>query len=378
MVNTTANYSGSPSQNATPAIEGDVLDNVRINDATSNPNVSEVTLRVVTPAVGTTKPFLETSGPDAGKIKIPQGTPAGNYEIKYEVCDNATGDAQSCQIATAKIKVSAKPIVANNDTDNDSVEYNANATQNVKKSGTDLNVLANDKLGTTIGLNNSLVTIETTQSVTDIEIKADGKVEVKAGKDAGVYELKYKIKEVADPANESYEGTVKVVVTNKVVSNDATYTGKPATGTTPREIGNVLDNVRINGATTNPAPNDVTVSVVTPATGTTVPSLITTGTDAGKIVVPQETPAGDYTIVYKVCDNATGAAQTCKQNTATVKVTGNDIVVNPATKRVPKTGGPVDVLDNVTIGGDPATKDNVDISITDDDGTGATCRSYYR
>ena len=372
LVNTTANYSGSPSQNATPAIEGDVLDNVRINDATSNPNVSEVTLRVVTPAVGTTKPFLETSGPDAGKIKIPQGTPAGNYEIKYEVCDNATGDAQSCQIATAKIKVSAKPIVANNDTDNDSVEYNANATQNVKKSGTDLNVLANDKLGTTIGLNNSLVTIETTQSVTDIEIKADGKVEVKAGKNAGVYELKYKIKEVADPANESYEGTVKIVVTNKVVSNDATYTGKPATGTTPREIGNVLDNVRINGATTNPAPNDVTVSVVTPATGTTVPSIITTGTDAGKIVVPQGTPAGDYTIVYKVCDNATGAAQTCKQNTATVKVTGNDIVVNPATKRVPKTGGPVDVLDNVTIGGDPATKDNVDISITDDDGTGAT------
>jgi len=372
LVNTTANYSGSPSQNATPAIEGDVLDNVRINDATSNPNVSEVTLRVVTPAVGTTKPFLETSGPDAGKIKIPQGTPAGNYEIKYEVCDNATGDAQSCQIATAKIKVSAKPIVANNDTDNDSVEYNANAAQNVKKSGTDLNVLANDKLGTTIGLNNSLVTIETTQSVTDIEIKADGKVEVKAGKNAGVYELKYKIKEVADPANESYEGTVKIVVTNKVVSNDATYTGKPATGTTPREIGNVLDNVRINGATTNPAPNDVTVSVVTPATGTTVPSIITTGTDAGKIVVPQGTPAGDYTIVYKVCDNATGAAQTCKQNTATVKVTGNDIVVNPATKRVPKTGGPVDVLDNVTIGGDPATKDNVDISITDDDGTGAT------
>ena len=372
LVNTTANYSGSPSQNATPAIEGDVLDNVRINDATSNPNVNDVTVSIVTAATGTTVPFIETSGADAGKIKIPQGTPAGNYEITYKVCDKAQGAAQSCQTATAKIRVSAKPIVANNDMDNAIVEYDANAAQHVKKSGTDLNVLANDKLGTTIGLNNSLVTIETTQSVTDIEIKADGKVEVKAGKDAGVYELKYKIKEVADPANESYEGTVKVVVTNKVVSNDATYTGKPATGTTPREIGNVLDNVRINGATTNPAPNDVTVSVVTPATGTTVPSIITTGTDAGKIVVPQGTPAGDYTIVYKVCDNATGAAQTCKQNTATVKVTGNDIVVNPATKRVPKTGGPVDVLDNVTIGGDPATKDNVDISITDDDGTGAT------
>ena len=163
-----------------------------------------------------------------------------------------------------------------------------------------------------------------------------------------------------------------VVVTNKVVSNDDTYAGKPSTNATPRPIGNVLDNVRFNGATTNPAPNDVTVSVVTPATGTTVPSLITTGTDAGKIVVPQGTPAGDYTIVYKVCDNATGAVQTCKTNTATVKVTGNDIVVNPTPKRVPKTGGSADILDDVTIGGDPATKDNVDISIVDDGGTGAT------
>jgi len=35
-------------------------------------------------AAGTIKPFLETSGADAGKIKIPQGTPAGNYEIEYE------------------------------------------------------------------------------------------------------------------------------------------------------------------------------------------------------------------------------------------------------------------------------------------------------
>ena len=161
LVNTTANYSGSPSQDSTPAVGGNVLDNVRINDATTNPNPSDVTVSVVTPAAGTIKPFLETSGADAGKIKIPQGTPAGNYEITYKVCDNVTGAAQTCKTATAKIRVSAKPIVANNDTDNAIVEYNANAAQNVKKSGTDLNVLANDKLGTTTGLNSSSVTIET-------------------------------------------------------------------------------------------------------------------------------------------------------------------------------------------------------------------------
>ena len=593
LVNNNGNYGGAPSTNSIPADGGNVLDNVRINDATSNPAPSDVTITVDVPATGTTVPTLETSGADKGKIKIPQGTPAGTYTIMYTVCDTATGAAKSCKQATATVVVGANVIIAQNDTNNKVVEFNANTAQNVKTaSNNDLNVLDNDKLGATVGLNNTQVTIQTTQSEANITIQPDGKVQVAAGKAAGVYELKYKIKdninptnispqeatvkvvvknkveidpisttpakpstdsttpaeavdildkvkvngnkpnaddvtiEITDPADPqspgdvvptidtttgkvvipsgvkpgtytieykvcdkaqpdeaktcvtdtvtvtvtgntitaedddfsahkvehpatatfvndgtndvniltndklgartgldtsvvtitqtdttdpkvtidttsgkvkvdadtpageytvkykitekgqttaSDEKEVKVVVTNKVVSNDATYTGKPATDATPRPIGNVLDNVRINGATTNPAPNDVTVSVVTPATGTTVPSLITTGTDAGKIVVPQGTPAGDYTIVYKVCDNATGAAQTCKQNTATVKVTGNTIVI-PASdpKRVPKTGGPVDVLDNVTIGGDPATKDNVDVHIVDDGGTGAT------
>ena len=580
-------YTGKPSTNNTPTDAGSVLNKIKINGA--NPTGSQVTITVDTPATGTTVPYIETSGSDIGKVKIPQGTPAGDYSIVYTICDKAPGAAKTCKQVTATVHVDANDIEAVDDNNNKVLEFST-AAQNVKKAdGTPLNVLDNDKLDTTIGLNNSLVTIETTHPVADITIKPNGEVEVAANKPAGVYELKYKIKDNANPtanisgeaivkvvvknkveidpisttprkpstdrttpaegisildkvklngstptANDvtievisvtpsndpkptinpatgkveipsgvqpgtytieykvcdkaqpdeaktcvtetvsvqitsntidaveddftahkverpatatfvndgtndvnvlsndklgarigldisvvtitqtdttdpkvsietatgkvkvdadapagehvlkykitekgqttpSDEVEVKVVVTNKVVSNDATYTGKPSTDATPRPIGNVLDNVRFNGATTNPAPNDVTVSVVTPATGTTVPSLITTGTDAGKIVVPQGTPAGDYTIVYKVCDNATGAAQTCKQNTATVKVTGNTIVI-PASdpKRVPKTGGPVDVLDNVTIGGDPATKDNVDVHIVDDRGIGAT------
>jgi len=326
LVNTTANYSGSPSQNTIPAIGGDVLDNVRINDATSNPNVNDVTVSIVTAATGTTVPFIETSGADAGKIKIPQGTPAGNYEITYKVCDKAQGAAQSCQTATAKIRVSAKPIVANNDTDNAIVEYNANAAQNVKKSGTDLNVLTNDKLGTTTGLNSSLVTIETTQPVSDIEIKADGKVEVAAGKDPGVYELKYKIKEVADPTNVSEEGTVKVVVKNKVTNDPFPTTPvKPSTdNNTPAERINILDKVKINGNT--PSINDVTIEVINDADpqspGDEVPELDPT---TGKIKVPAGVKPGAYQIKYKVCDKVTGEANSCVEHIITVNVAGNDI-----------------------------------------------------
>ena len=359
----------------TPKEIGDVLDGTKLNGAkpTIGTGPNQVTVTVTNPATspvpGDPVPELDTT---TGKVKIPAGVKPGNYNITYKVCDNAT--PQTCESTTVTVQVQGNTIEAvEDDFTAHKVERPAAATF-VNDGTNDVNVLTNDKLGARTGLDTDVVTITQTDT-TDPKVTIDttsGKVKVDADTPAGEYTVKYKITEKGQ-TTASDEKEVKVVVTNKVVSNDATYTGKPATDATPRPIGNVLDNVRINGATTNPAPNDVTISVVTPATGTTVPSLITTGTDAGKIVVPQGTPVGDYTIVYKVCDNATGAVQTCKQNTATVKVTGNTIVI-PASdpKRVPKTGGPVDVLDNVTIGGDPATKDNVDISIVDDGGTGAT------
>ena len=358
----------------TPKQIGDVLDGTKLNGAkpTIGTGPNQVSITVINPATpqvaGDPVPELDTT---TGKVKIPAGVKPGDYNITYKVCDNAT--PQTCQTTTITVKVQGNTIDAvADDFTAHKVERPATATF-VNDGTSDVNVLSNDKLGARTGLDTSLVTITQT-ATTDPKVSIDtttGKVKVDADAPAGEHVLKYKITEKGQ-TTVSNEVEVKVVVTNKVVSNDDTYAGKPSTNATPRPIGNVLDNVRFNGATTNPAPNDVTVSVVTPATGTTVPSLITTGTDAGKIVVPQGTPAGDYTIVYKVCDNATGAAQTCKTNTATVKVTGNDIVVNPTPKRVPKTGGSADILDDVTIGGDPATKDNVDISIVDDGGTGAT------
>ena len=358
----------------TPKQIGDVLDGTKLNGAkpTIGTGPNQVSITVINPATppvaGDPVPELDTT---TGKVKIPAGVKPGDYNITYKVCDNAT--PQTCQTTTITVKVQGNTIDAvADDFTAHKVEHPATATF-VNDGTSDVNVLSNDKLGARTGLDISLVTITQTDS-TDPKVSIDtttGKVKVDADAPAGTHTVKYKITEKGQ-TTVSNEVEVKVVVTNKVVSNDDTYAGKPSTNATPRPIGNVLDNVRFNGATTNPAPNDVTVSVVTPATGTTVPSLITTGTDAGKIVVPQGTPAGDYTIVYKVCDNATGAAQTCKTNTATVKVTGNDIVVNPTPKRVPKTGGSADILDDVTIGGDPATKDNVDISIVDDGGTGAT------
>ena len=328
LVNNDGNYGGAPSTTSTPADGGNVLDNVRINGATSNPSPTDVDITINQTAGSGTVPYLETSGADKGKIKLPQATPSGTYTIKYTVCDNAPAAAKSCKQATATVVVDANAIVSQNDTNNKDVEFNANTAQNVKAaSNNDLNVLDNDKLGATTGLNSSLVTIETTQSVSDIEIKADGKVEVAAGKAAGVYELKYKIKDNANPTNISGEATVKVVVKNKLTfdSIPSTPPVNPSTdNNTPADRIDVLDKTKLNGNT--PTINDVTIEVTDPADpqspGDKVPELDTT---TGKIKVPAGVKPGTYTIEYKVCDRVSGDAKTCKTNSVTFTVAGNTI-----------------------------------------------------
>ena len=328
LVNNDGNYGGAPSTTSTPADGGNVLDNVRINGATSNPSPTDVDITINQTAGSGTVPYLETSGADKGKIKLPQATPSGTYTIKYTVCDNAPAAAKSCKQATATVVVDANAIVSQNDTNNKDVEFNANTAQNVKAaSNNDLNVLDNDKLGATTGLNNTQVTIETTQSVSDIEIKADGKVEVAAGKAAGVYELKYKIKDNANPTNISGEATVKVVVKNKLTFDSIPSTPvNPSTdNNTPADRIDVLDKTKLNGNT--PTINDVTIEVTDPADpqspGDKVPELDTT---TGKIKVPAGVKPGTYTIEYKVCDKVSGDAKTCKTNSVTFTVAGNDIL----------------------------------------------------
>jgi len=327
LVNNNGNYGGAPSTTTTPADGGNVLDNVRINGSTSNPSPSDVTISVDVPATGTTVPYLETSGADKGKIKLPQGTPSGTYTIKYTVCDTATGAAKSCKQATATVVVDANAIIAQNDTNNKDVEFNANTAQNVKTaSNNDLNVLDNDKLGATTGLNNTQVTIQTTQSEANITIQPDGKIQVAAGKAAGVYELKYKIKDNINPTNISQEATVKVVVKNKVTNDPfpATPVNPSTDKNTPAERINILDKVKINGNT--PSINDVTIEVINDADpqspGDDVPEL---DPATGKIKVPAGVKPGAYTIKYKVCDKVTGEANSCVVHEITVNVAGNDI-----------------------------------------------------
>ena len=363
-VNATSTHSGKPSVNTTPTDAGSILPNIRINGNT--PTIAEVTITSARPnplpgAPSTNVPSINTT---TGKVEIPKGTPAGVYTIPYSVCDKA--NPVTCINATAKVTVGTNTIKAIADTGAEVEKTNTSQSMKNAAGTDDLNVLNNDQLENTTGLDHTQVEIITTVSAIGITINADGRVGIATNVPAGTYTLKYKIKEIGTN-NQSDEATLTVVIKNKVTNQSATYTGAAATSATqPTIAGSVLDNIEVNGV--RPPMTDITLRVVTPATGTTVPRL---NVGTGNIEIPQGTPAGDYTIVYEVCDRAT--PKTCKEATATVKVTANAIVataddfssdiVNYSTTNteVKRNGTALNVLSNDTLAGTTPTTAQVDI-----------------
>ena len=86
----------------------------------------------------------------------------------------------------------------------------------------------------------------------------------------------------------------------------------------------------------------------------------------GKVTVPNNTPAGTYTIVYQICDKLNSG--NCATTTATVVVGTPTITADPDTFTITTGTSTKSVLDNDKIGTATATTNTVSISVV----TGAT------
>ncbi|WP_239450490.1 GEVED domain-containing protein [Loktanella sp. S4079] len=89
-----------------------------------------------------------------------------------------------------------------------------------------------------------------------------------------------------------------------VVAEDDDYTATPINSVGGGTTGEVMANDTINGL---PATFlNATISVISEATpvttGALVPTLVTSGVDEGRVVVPDGVPAGNYFIEYLLCD----------------------------------------------------------------------------
>ena len=167
---------------------------------------------------------------------------------------------------------------------------------------TALNILDNDTLNGVV-LNQVNVVLTTIVPNSNLVLNANGSVEVKAGTPSGNYQLTYQICDILNSSNCS-QAIVSVSVLNvldpappappKIVATNDTATSVDGING-ELEFINVLDNDLINGVKIIPA--NIVIS-------NTPQSPYFEFNSDGTVNVKPNTPGGDYTLTYQICEKA--------------------------------------------------------------------------
>lgn len=202
-----------------------VLENDELNDGPVQ--MFDINLSVITPFPQNTLVFNED-----GTVDVPAGTSPGIYTMTYQITDLVGGESDQ---ATVTVRVFEMMPEANDDNAGEVTSAGADAV---------INVLHNDFInGEAATLEN--VSLAEISNGTDgiLTLNTDGTVDVKAGAPSGLYQLTYRICDLAS-ATKCDSAIVSVYVGVKVIDavddNFATYNQNGV-------IGNVYINDRING-----------------------------------------------------------------------------------------------------------------------------------
>ena len=305
---------------------------------------SNVTISEVTPNVNVN---IDTA---TGQVKVQPNTPAGIYTVTYRICDKNISTACS-NIATVKVKVTS------------TIDAVDDPEVSVPRTGGTVSILTNDTLnGNPATTSNVTITVTNDGGLTGLTVDSTGKLVVPNNTTPGTYTITYKICDKLD-VNVCDTATAKIKVPSVIDAVDDPEVSVPRTGGTV----SILTNDTLNG---NPATTSNVTITVTNDGGLTALTVDSTG----KLVVPNNTTPGTYTITYEICDKANSGV--CDTAVVKIKVTGTTSTidaVDDGEKTLPRTGGIVEVLTNDTLNGSPATKDNVTVAIDNNGGlTGLT------
>jgi hypothetical protein len=347
---TTNGYTGG-----TPV--ADVLVNDLLNGAPLNP------ADVVTTFVSSSDPKISLSGTS---VLVASGTPEGNYTLIYRICEiiNPT----NCDTALVRVRVSAAPIAANDD--------DASSTPvNGYTGGTAVsNVLSNDLLNGSAVIPSEVTLTALNDPVDGVTLNTTtGAVTVASGTPAGTYTITYQICEILNPTNCDNALITVTVRAAFIIAVDDDY--GPVNGYTGNaNAGNALVNDSYNGST--PASlDDVDMTVLTPATpaytGANVPVL---DPATGIVSVPAQTPAGTYTIGYKICDELNPTNCDPATITVTVSAANIDAVADAGSPVGDLTGGTsfTNVLVNDLLNGAAVNPAQVTTTFVSSTNTGVT------
>ena len=283
-----------------------------------------------------------------GTITIPAGTRSGTYEVGYKLCEQLNGT--NCSVATATIVVGQASL---------SVVSETFTISNGANGGTTSSVLEDDSYNGTTGLvGNASVTLTWDSVPTGIQTHTNGTITVPAGTPSGIYTLTYHICENLNSSNCSAATvTIAVGVSLIVAHNDNGASFSIPNGANGGTTSSVLANDTLNG-NANPSTSSVTL------TWTNVPTGIQTHTD-GTITAPAGTPAGTYTLTYRICEQLNGT--NCSAATVTLVVGQASLTASTDTFTVTNgaNGGTTSsVLENDSYNGTTGLAGNASVTLT--------------
>ena len=291
-----------------------VLGNILTNDSYNTQSVTTASVTISTTTTSINVPYIAIA---TGEVFLPAHTPAGTYTLTYSLC--AKSAPYNCsEVATVTIIVSPSPIKLQ--TTDDTFSHTT-TTQTIVLG----NILTNDSYNTQ-SVTTASVTISTTTTLTNVPYIAiaTGEVFLPAHTPAGTYTLTYSLCAKTPPYNCSGVATVTIIVNPspiKLQTTDDTFSHTTTTQTIV--LGNILTNDSYNT-------QSVTTASVTISTTTILTNVPYIATATGEVFLPAHTPAGTYTLTYRLCAktapyNCSGVATvTIKVNSSPIKLQTTD------------------------------------------------------
>jgi len=242
-----------------------------------------------------------------GSLSVPAGTPAGTYNVKYQICENL--NPSNCDEANATLLVEPAVILGTNDSNN---------SVNGLVGGTAIsNVITNDTLNGVTGLTlGTDVNITTVTNTTPLSINVGtGEVSVPANTPAGTYTETYTVCENLNPSNCEDANITVVVDPAPIDAINDDFTSTPINGTLGGVAGDVTtaSNDTLNGVVV--IDTDMNLTIISDADTTLIGATLENN---GSLSVPAGTPAGTYNVKYQICENLNPS--NCDEANATVVV----------------------------------------------------------
>ncbi|MEM1234008.1 MAG: hypothetical protein AAGH70_07760, partial [Pseudomonadota bacterium] len=291
----------------------DTLDGVQATVAPGTGGNVDLTIQAISGPGGPTTAL--SVNVNTGIISVGSGTPAGLYQIDYQICEDDHKD--NCATASEFVEVVILPIFAAAEADRD-------------VTASDAAVSVGSLLGSGDTLDGSMVTVgpgadgsvdlailsisDGIGPSTNVAVDTDsGLMVVAAGAPDGTYTVSYQICEEANRSNCATASEVITVTSRAIAAGsepDRTVTGSDGPATAGSALSSAQDTLDGSAATLGGGGN-VNLAVVA---GSSDPELAIDPV-TGLISVAAGTPEGAYQVTYEICeaqntDNCATAVET--------------------------------------------------------------------